>query len=91
MEHEGKYYNLYNAANGGLEQIGVALSDNLLDWNRYHQNPVIAIGAEGSYNEKFSSDIKAFWDNDHWVGFFFGVGKGGAHIMIAFSGKRESQ
>jgi predicted GH43/DUF377 family glycosyl hydrolase len=26
-----------------------------------------------------------FWDKDHWAGFFFGVGKGGAHIMMAFS------
>lgn len=85
VEHEGKYYNLYNAADGSIEQIGVALSENLLDWKRYAQNPVLAVGAEGSYNEKFSSDIKVFRDKDHWVGFFFGVGKDGAHIMIAFS------
>jgi len=26
-----------------------------------------------------------FRDGDHWVMFYFGVGKGGAHIMAAFS------
>ena len=26
-----------------------------------------------------------FKDGDHWVMFYFGVGKGGAHIMAAFS------
>ncbi len=85
LEHKGKYYNFYNAASEHIEQIGVALSNNLLDWKRYENNPVIPIGAEGSFNEKFSSDSKIFWDKDHWVSFFFGVGNGGAHIMVAFS------
>ncbi|MBA7592714.1 hypothetical protein ES708_34907 [subsurface metagenome] len=46
---------------------------------------MIPNGPEGSFNEKFSSDSKVFWDKDHWVSFFFGVGNGGAHIMVAFS------
>jgi predicted GH43/DUF377 family glycosyl hydrolase len=85
LEHKGKYYNFYNAAEGHIEQSGLALSDNLLDWSRYEHNPVIPNGPEGSFNEKFSSDPKVFRDRDHWVAFFFGVGKGGAHIMVAFS------
>jgi len=85
IEYEGKYYNFYNAANGNIEQLGMATSSHLLEWKRYAYNPVIPVGTEGSYNEKFSSDAKIFWDKDHWVSFFFGVGKGGAHIMTAFS------
>jgi predicted GH43/DUF377 family glycosyl hydrolase len=85
VEHKGKYYNLYNAANGSIEQLGVAVSDNLYDWKRYDQNPVIPVGPKGSYNDLFSSDIKVFWDKDHWTGFFFGVGREGAHVMVAFS------
>jgi len=85
IEHKGKYYNFYNAANGSIEQMGMAFSDDLLEWKRYEHNPVIPVGEQGSYNEKFSSDSKVFWDKDHWVSFFFGVGKGGAHIMMAFS------
>ena len=85
VEHKGKYYNFYNAADGRIEQMGLALSDNILSWKRYEHNPVIPNGPEGSYNQKFSSDGKVFWDKDHWVNFFFGVGKGGAHIMAAYS------
>ncbi len=85
VEHEGKYYNFYNAANGRIEQLGMATSSDLLEWKRFEGNPVIPVGPKGSYNEKFSSDAKIFWDKNHWVAFFFGVGKGGAHIMVAFS------
>jgi predicted GH43/DUF377 family glycosyl hydrolase len=85
IEHECMFYNIYNAASGKVEQMGLAVSDDLLNWKRYENNPVIRNGPEGSYNETFSSDIKVFRDNDHWIGFFFGVGKGGAHIMAAYS------
>ena len=85
MEHEGKYLNFYNAADGSIEQMGLALSDDLLNWKRYKHNPVIPNGPKGSYNQKFSSDGKVFWDEDHWVNFFFGVGAGGAHVMVASS------
>jgi predicted GH43/DUF377 family glycosyl hydrolase len=85
LEHDGSYYNFYNAANGKIEQIGLAVSKNLLNWERHENNPVIPVGPEGSYNERFSSDSKIFWDKDHWVSLFFGVGQDGAHIMAAFS------
>ncbi len=85
LEHKGKYYNFYNAAQGHTEQIGLALSADLLNWNRYEHNPVVPHGPKGSYNRKFSSDGKVFRHDDHWVMFFFGVGRGGAHIMAAFS------
>jgi len=85
LEHKGHYFNFYNAANGGTEQLGLATSTDILHWKRHPQNPVIPNGPRGSYNQKFSSDGKAFRDKDHWVMFFFGVGRGGAHIMAAFS------
>jgi hypothetical protein len=85
VEHEGSYYNFYNAANGPVEQSGLARSANLLDWKRHQANPVIPIGPKGSFNEVFSSDPKVYRDGDHWVMFFFGVGRGHAHIMAAFS------
>ncbi len=85
VEHKEVFYNFYNAANGAIEQLGLALSADLLTWKRHEQNPVIPHGPKGSYNEQFSSDGKVFRDRDHWVMFFFGVGRGGAHIMAAFS------
>lgn len=84
VEHEGKFYNFYNAAKGRYEQTGVAFSQNLLDWTRYPGNPVLR-NRPGGYDEVFCSDPKVFRDGDHWVMFYFGVGRGGAHIMAAFS------
>jgi len=85
VKQKGTYFNFYNAAKGGIEQIGLALSDDMLEWRRYKQNPVIPHGPRGCYNQQFSSDGKVFRDKDHWVMFFFGVGRDGAHIMTAFS------
>ncbi len=85
MEFQGKFYNFYNAAHGSVEQTGVAFSDDLLTWRRFDNNPVIRNGSAGSYHEQFCSDPKVCRDQDHWTLFFFGVDRGGAHIMTAFS------
>ncbi|WP_197528729.1 glycoside hydrolase family protein [Aeoliella mucimassa] len=85
LEHDGRYYDFYNAANGKIEQTGLAFSEDLLVWKRYSHNPVIPVGPQGSYNQEFSSDPKVFRDGNHWVNLFFGVGKDGAHIMAAYS------
>jgi predicted GH43/DUF377 family glycosyl hydrolase len=92
IEYQGKYYNHYNAKRS-VEQIGLATSSDLFKWKRHKNNPIIPVGGKGSYNERFSADIKIFRDGDHWTGFFFGVGSsyqggvgtGGAHIMAAYS------
>ena len=84
VEHAGSFYNFYNAANGGIEQLGMATSADLLTWKRYADNPVLRNRA-GGYDERFCSDGKVLWDGDHWVMLYFGVGRGGAHVMAAFS------
>ncbi|MHC1763975.1 MAG: hypothetical protein AB9869_06680 [Verrucomicrobiia bacterium] len=84
VELGDRFYNFYNAANGGTEQMGCATSTNLLDWKRYPANPVVRV-RPGGYDQQFCSDGKVFRDGDHWIMFYFGVGKGGAHIMAAFS------
>jgi predicted GH43/DUF377 family glycosyl hydrolase len=84
VEHDGRFYNFYNAANGRIEQMGGATSDNLRDWHRYDSNPILRV-RKGAFDEVFCSDGKVFRDGDHWVMFYFGVGRGGAHIMVAFS------
>jgi len=85
VEHEGLYYNFYNAANGSVEQLGLATSTDLIHWTRHPDNPVVRNGGPGAYDEQFCSDGKVFRDGDHWVMIYFGVGRGGAHIMAAFS------
>lgn len=84
LEEDSLFYNFYNAAQGSVEQTGLAVSHDLLNWKRYENNPVIRV-RPGGYDEVFASDPKVFRDGDHWTMFYFGVGKGGAHIMIAFS------
>ncbi|MBK9137986.1 MAG: hypothetical protein IPM17_04385 [Verrucomicrobia bacterium] len=84
VEHRGRFFNFYNAANGGTEQTGLAFSTDLLTWMRYPANPVIPVRV-GGFDEQFASDPKVFRDGDHWTMLYFGVGRGGAHIMIAFS------
>jgi predicted GH43/DUF377 family glycosyl hydrolase len=84
VEHDGTYYNFYNAARGGVEQMGLALSNDLLHWVRYPFNPVVG-NRPGGYDAEFASDAKVFRDGNHWTMFYFGVGRGGASIMIAFS------
>ncbi len=84
VEQDGRFHDFYNAANGHNEQMGDATSTNLLDWNRYAGNPIVR-NRPGGYDSDFCSDGKVFRDGDHWVMFYFGVGKGGAHIMAAFS------
>ncbi|MCP5518671.1 MAG: hypothetical protein H7A45_15585 [Verrucomicrobiales bacterium] len=84
VEHRGRFFDFYNAANGSVEQTGLAFSTDLLNWMRYPVNPVIR-NRPGGFDSQFCSDPKVFRDGDHWTMFYFGVGHGGAHIMIAFS------
>lgn len=84
LEYQGRYFDFYNAAKGSREQTGLAFSCDLLNWMRYPANPVVR-NRPGGYDEGFCSDPKVFRDSDHWVMIYFGVGHGGAHIMIAFS------
>ena len=84
VEHDGQFVDFYNAANGGTEQMGIALSKDLRKWSRYAGNPVVR-NRPGGYDEHFCSDGKVFRDGDHWIMIYFGVGHGGAHIMAAFS------
>jgi predicted GH43/DUF377 family glycosyl hydrolase len=89
VEHDGAYYNFYNAGSGKTEQTGLALSNDLIHWVRYPFNPVVG-NRPDHYDATMAADPKVFRDGDHWVMFYFGVGEGGAgvtgaNIMIAFS------
>ncbi len=84
VESKGRYFNFYNAAKGTVEQSGMAFSSDMTNWIRYPANPVLRNRA-GGYDDHFCSDPKVFRDGDHWTMFYFGVGRHGAHIMIAFS------
>jgi hypothetical protein len=84
VEHNGAYYNFYNAANGATEQIGIATSTNLLDWTRHSGSPVVH-NNNSSHDSQKAADPKVFRDGDHWTMFYFGYDGSHADIMAAFS------
>jgi predicted GH43/DUF377 family glycosyl hydrolase len=84
LEHNGRFFDFYNAAKGSREQSGVAFSTDLFHWMRYPANPVIRNRPDG-FDSGFCSDPKVYRDGDHWTMIYFGVGFHAAHIMIAFS------
>lgn len=48
LEHDGKFWNFYNAkGETGREQIGFAISEDLVHWKRHKQNPVIRNSSDG--------------------------------------------
>jgi predicted GH43/DUF377 family glycosyl hydrolase len=84
VEERGRFFNFSNATHGGTEQTGLAFSADLVNWMRYPANPIIRNRPE-AYDAQFASDSKVFRDGDHWVMFYFGMGRGGAHIIVTFS------
>lgn len=84
VENHDRFFDFYNAAQKNREQTGIAFSADLVHWIHYPANPVIR-NRPGGYDAGFCSDPKVYRDGDHWMMFYFGVGHGGAHIMIAFS------
>mmetsp|Transcript_31677 Transcript_31677/g.92913 ORF Transcript_31677/g.92913 Transcript_31677/m.92913 type:complete len:1125 (+) Transcript_31677:97-3471(+) len=85
---DGKsFYNFYNAKRmpEWIEQIGVASSNDLIDWQRNAGNPIVKV-FPNDYDSQFCSDPKVYSDGNHWVMFYFGLGKEGkASIMVAHS------
>ena len=67
-ESLGFPYVMYYNAKGKHETIGMAVSQNMLDWRRYGQDPVIDNGSG------ISGDPQITKIGDVWVMFYFGVG-----------------
>lgn len=90
MEHAGTYYLFYNAKNRGdggwLEQTGVAMSPDLIHWERYPENPILPVGEKGSFDDRFASDPCVFQYGDWWVMFYYALcSDGHARDSVAFS------
>ena len=92
MESDGTYYLFYNAKNKTeksapwTEETGVAISTDLVNWQRHSANPVLKIGPTGDFDDRFASDPCVFRHNDVWVMFYFGnCSDGHARDSVAFS------
>ena len=75
IEDKGKYYMFYNAKNHTrsmwVEQTGMAISTDLMHWDRNGGNPVIRI-TSGGWDSIFCSDPCVLRDGNRWLLFYFG-------------------
>ena len=87
IRHNDTWYMFYNAKNTErrwIEQTGVAISENLLNWKRYDKNPVLKV-TPGRWDGRFVSDPYVVKDGDLWLNFYFGYDNGHAQEGLALS------
>lgn len=70
--HGGRFFMFYGGAyNNAPQQIGCAVSTDLLTWRRLSDQPFLPNGAPGSWNSSESGHPFAFTDDDGAVHLFF--------------------
>jgi len=87
IEHDNKWYMFYNAKNPEkrwIEQTGVAISEDLMNWTRPVNEPILKVG-EGTWDARFVSDPYILRDGDKWVNYYFGYNKRHAMEGLALS------
>lgn len=90
LEYDGKFYVFYNAKNkesgDWIEQIGVAVSDDMFCWKRLFDHPVVSADRQ-SWDSRFAADPQVFYDSKEkqWVMFYYGLGNLGACDGVAVS------
>ena len=71
-QHDGRFYLFYGGAyNNSPQQIGCAVSDDLLHWQRVSDQPVLPNGQPGDWNACESGHPFAFTDEDGQVYLFY--------------------
>lgn len=88
IESNGRFYMFYNAKDSDEwiwhEQIGVVVSDNMIEWKRINKKPVIEI-TDNSWDSHFCADPFVAYDGNQWVMFYYGYNGEHAQEGIAFS------
>lgn len=71
-QHAGRFYMFYGGAyNNAPQQVGCAVSDDLLTWQRLSEQPILPNGQPGSWNSSESGHPYAFTGPDGQVHLFF--------------------
>lgn len=88
IEDRGKYYMFYNAKDSEVwkwhEQIGMAVSDDMLEWKRVSGQPVICNTKPG-WDSYFCADPCVVKDGGLWLMYYYGYDGEHAQEGIAFS------
>lgn len=74
VEENGRFLLFYNAKDRDIwpwhEQIGLAVSDDLVHWTRHPGNPVI-VNHPGGFDSSFAADPCVVKDGDTWLMFHY--------------------
>ncbi|QQE77964.1 hypothetical protein [Alicyclobacillus sp. SO9] len=88
IEDEGQFYMFYNAKNTNsgrwIEQTGVAMSADLINWHRSSENPILRVTPD-HWDSQFVSDPCVVRDGSQFVMYYFGYNLRHAQDGIAFS------
>ena len=90
VPHDGKYILYYNGKEKAdwpwHEQVGMAFSDSLRDWNRYENNPVLKV-TPNHWDSYFSCGQHVLFDSrkNCWVMFYCGFDANHAQEGVAIS------
>ncbi len=87
LEHDGLFYLFYNAKDKSdqwIEQTGLATSNDLLNWNRSSDHPLLTV-TPNAWDSRFVSDPCVLKYLNQWVMFYFGYDSKHAQEGIAFS------
>lgn len=75
IRENGQFYLFYNAKDTQkrwIEQTGMAMSKDLMHWERCPQNPLLKVRPKESWCSRFLSDPYIVKDGDTYLDFFFG-------------------
>ncbi|MBN1944539.1 MAG: hypothetical protein JW797_02635 [Bradymonadales bacterium] len=66
IQLDGEWYMFYSGriSDGGASGIGLAISDDGIDWTRYPDNPVIPQGETGAWDDSFVQRAYPLLEND---------------------------
>jgi predicted GH43/DUF377 family glycosyl hydrolase len=87
IRHENRFYLFYNAKNTQspwIEQIGVAVSDDLLTFTRVGSDPVLPV-SEGGFDSRFVANPHIVSIEEGWLCFYYGFDGVAAQEGLAFS------
>ncbi len=92
VERDGKYYLFYNAKNKAdvwQEQIGVATSTDLVNWQRHSGNPIVKLGPKGRFDDQFTADPCVFKHDNWWIMFYYGYCRQDGHARDGMAISRD--
>lgn len=88
IEANSQYYLFYNAKNSENwiwnEQIGVAVSDDMLNWKRLSDEPIIC-NTSGKWDSYFCADPCVVRSDNYWIMFYYGYDGNHAQDGMAYS------